>query len=430
VRNWAGNVDFAAARFCRPGSIDELRTLVAGSPRVRALGTGHSFNRIADTTGDLVSLAGLPPVVELDSAGRQVEVSAGLRYGELAGYLNRHGFALHNLGSLPHISVAGACATGTHGSGDGNPGLAAAVAAIELVTADGELRVLSRTGDTAEEFHGTVVGLGALGIVTRLWLEVEPAYSVRQHVYDNLAHEMVLAHLDEILASGYSVSLFTRWQPEPVYQLWRKRRAGGVDEGGVDDGGVDDGGEAEPVFFGATAAPEPRHPLPAMDAANCTEQLGRIGPWHERLPHFRLEFLPSQGEELQSEYLVPRALAGQAIEAIAGIGHQVAPVLQVCELRSIAADEFWLSPGYRRDNLGVHFTWVPDAAAVLPVLAEVEHRLAALQARPHWGKLFGIGPASCGEVYERYHDFRRLRALRDPGRKFSNDFLDRYFPAP
>jgi len=417
MRNWAGNVDFAAARYSRPSSIDELRSLVAGSSRVRALGTGHSFNRIADTTGELVSVAGLPPVVELDSAGRQVEVSAGMRYGELASTLHRRGFALHNLGSLPHISVAGACATATHGSGDTNPALAAAVAALELVTADGELRVLSRTGDTAEEFAGSVVGLGALGIVTRLWLDVQPAYSVRQHVYDGLAHEQVLTHLDEILASGYSVSLFTRWQPEPVYQLWRKRRVTAADDG-----------SAEPVFFGAIAAAEPRHPLPAMDPSNCTEQLGRPGPWHQRLPHFRLEFVPSRGEELQSEYLVPRALAGQAIEAIAGIGQLVAPVLQVGELRSIAADELWLSPGYRQDSLGVHFTWIPDTAAVLPVLAEVERRLAPLQARPHWAKLFGFEPDTVGPRYERYDDFRRLCAMRDPGRKFGNEFLDRYFP--
>ncbi len=418
MRNWAGNVDFAAARFSRPGSVDELCGLVAGSERVRALGTGHSFNRIADTTGVLVSLAGLPPVAELDSAAGQVEVSAGLRYGELAGYLHRHGFALHNLGSLPHISVAGACATGTHGSGDGNRCLAAAVAALELITPDGELRVLRRAGADADEFAGTVVGLGALGIVTRLWLDVQPAYSVRQHVYDGLAHETVLTHLDEILASGYSVSLFTRWQqPEPVYQLWRKRRVS-----------AGDAGDAEPVFLGATAATQPRHPLPELDAANCTEQLGRIGPWHERLPHFRLEFVPSRGEELQSEYLVPRALGGQAIRAVAAIGDRLAPVLQVSELRSIAADELWLSPGYRRDSLGVHFTWTADVAAVLPVLAEVERRLAPLQARPHWGKLFGTEPAAVRQLYERYDDFRRLSAMRDPGQKFGNDLLDRYFP--
>jgi xylitol oxidase len=417
VRNWAGNVSFSAARLCKPTSLEELRTLVAGSQRVRALGTGHSFNRIADTTGDLISLAGLPPVIEVDSARRLVEVSAGLRYGELTGELHRQGFALHNLGSLPHISVAGACATATHGSGDQNATLAAAVAAVELVTPDGELRVLSRTGDTAAEFFGSVVGLGALGIVSRLWLDIEPAYSVRQHVYDNLGHDQLLEHLDEILASAYSVSLFTGWRPEPVYQVWRKRRVTAEDDGG-----------GEPVFFGATAAPVARHPLPGMTGDNCTEQFGRIGPWHERLPHFRLEFIPSRGEELQSEYLVPRGLARQAIQALAGISDRVAPVLQVCELRSIAADEFWLSPGYRRDSLGLHFTWIPDAAAVAPVLAEIQRLLAPLQARPHWAKLFDIEGAALRGLYDRYADFERLLALRDPGRKFSNQFLAQCFP--
>lgn len=417
MRNWAGNVSFSAARLCRPTSLDELRALVAGSTRVRALGAGHSFNRIADTTGDLISLAGLPPVIEVDRANRLVEVSAGLRYGELAGELHRQGFALHNLGSLPHISVAGACATATHGSGDQNATLAAAVAAVEIITPDGELRVLSRTGDTAAEFFGSVVGLGALGITSRLWLDIEPAYSMRQHVYDDLGHNQLLEHLDQILASAYSVSLFTSWQPDPVYQVWRKRRVTAEDDGG-----------AEPVFFGATAAPVARHPLPGMTGDNCTEQFGRVGPWHERLPHFRLEFIPSRGEELQSEYLVPRRLAGQAIQALARIADRVAPVLQVCELRSIAADEFWLSPSYRRDSLGLHFTWIPDAAAVAPVLIEIERQLAPLKARPHWAKLFALKAPALRGLYDRYADFERLLALRDPGRKFNNEFLEQCFP--
>lgn len=418
LRNWAGNVSFAATRLRRPASVDELRRLVATSQRVRALGAGHSFSHIADTTGDLVSLAGLPAVIEVDSANSLVEVSAGLSYGELAVQLHRQGFALHNLSSLPHVSVAGACATATHGSGDRNANLAAAVAAIELVTPEGELRVLSRTGDTAAEFFASVVGLGALGIVSRLWLDIEPAYSMRQHVYDNLTHEQVSEHLDEILASAYSVSLFTRWQPALGYQLWRKRRVGDCDDGG-----------AEPVFFGATAAATARHPLPGMTGRNCTEQFGRIGPWHERLPHFRLEFTPSRGAELQSEYLVSRAVAGQAIQALAGIAAKVAPVLQVCELRSVAADEFWLSPSYRRDSLGMHFTWVPDAEAVAPVLVEIERRLAPLGARPHWAKIFRTEPAALAGLYDRYAEFGRLLALRDPGRKFGNQFLQRFFPA-
>ena len=418
MRNWAGNVSFGARRLCRPASLEELRALVAGSRRVRALGTGHSFNRIADTAGDLIALTDLPAVIEVDSANRLVEVSAGLRYGELAAELHRQGFALHNLASLPHISIAGACATATHGSGDQNATLAAAVAAVEMVTADGELRVLSRTGDTAAEFFASVVGLGSLGITSRLWLDIEPAYSVRQHVYDHLGHDQLLEHLDQILASGYSVSLFTRWLDEPVYQVWRKRRVTAEDDGG-----------AEPVFFGATAATTTRHPLPGMTGDNLTEQLGRTGPWHERLPHFRLASIPSRGEELQSEYLVPRSLATQAIQALARISDRIAPVLQVCELRSIAADEFWLSPGYHRANLGIHFTWVPDAAALTPVLAEIERQLAPCEARPHWGKLFGIEAPALRGLYDRYADFEQLLALRDPQRKFSNEFVEQCFPS-
>ncbi len=416
VKNWAGNVTFGAARFSQPTSVARLQQLVAGSRQVRALGTGHSFNRIADTVGDLVSLAALPPVIEIDSARSVVEVGAGVRYGELAGHLHRNGFALHNLGSLPHISVAGAIATATHGSGDANASLATAVAAIELVTADGELRLLSRAGDTAEEFQASVVGLGSLGILSRLWLAVEPTFQVRQHVFDGLSQGQLLEHLDEILASAYSVSLFTGWGATPQFQAWRKRRVGESDDGG-----------AERTFFGATAAPTARHPLPGMTGDNCTEQFGVPGPWHERLPHFRLEFIPSRGEELQSEYLVARQYAHEAIRALSAIRHVVSPVLQVCELRSIAADEFWLSPSYRQDCLGMHFTWIPDTAAVTPVLVEIERQLAPYRTRPHWGKLFCVEPDELRGRYERYADFERLLALRDPQRKFGNEFIGRYF---
>ena len=416
VRNWAGNVVFEAARFERPTSVEQLQQLVAGSARVRALGAGHSFNRIADTSGTLVSLAALPPVIEIDSARSVVQISGGLRYGELALPLHRQGFALHNLASLPHISVAGACATATHGSGDRNANLAAVVSAMELVTPDGELRTLSRAGDTAEEFLGSVVGLGALGIVSRLWLDLEPSFQLRQHVFDNLCHDQLLEHLDQILAGGYSVSLFTQWGAAPRYQVWLKRRV-------TDD---DDGG-AESSLFGATAAPSVRHPLPGMTGENCTEQFGVVGPWHERLPHFRLEFVPSRGEELQSEYLVARRLGRQAIEALAGIGHLVAPVLQICELRSVAADELWLSSSYHQDSLGLHFTWIPDAAAVTPVIAEIERRLAPFGARPHWAKLFGTEPDVLRGLYDRYADFERLLAVRDPAGKFGNNLTARYF---
>jgi alditol oxidase len=393
LTNWAGNVTFGAKRVHRPSSIAELQRVVAGSERVRALGTGHSFNRIADSPGDLVSVAELPRRIQIDADRSTVTVSAGTRYGELAERLHQAGFALRNLASLPHISVAGACATGTHGSGNRNGNLATAVSAMDMVTADGERITVDRATD---RFDGMVVALGALGVVTALTLEVVPAFGVRQYVFEHLPRERFGEHL---FASAYSVSVFTDWtDPYTFDQVWLKCL---------------DTGTAAPPRLDATPADGPRHPIAGMPAANCTEQLGVPGPWHERLPHFRARFTPSSGEELQSEYFVPRQLAAEAVDAVTGIRDRVANAVQISELRTVAADELWLSPAYRRDSLAVHFTWVKDASVVLPVIDAVEERLAPLGARPHWGKLFHTQP----EV-ERLPDFRGLLRDYDPGGKF------------
>ncbi|NYI04095.1 FAD-binding protein [Allostreptomyces psammosilenae] len=415
--NWAGNVTFRAQRFHRPTSLDELRRVVAGSERVRALGTGHSFNRIADTSGDLVSVADLPAEVRLDTENSTVTVGGGVRYGELATRLHAEGYALHNLGSLPHISVAGACQTGTHGSGVRNGSLASAVRAVEMVTGDGELVTLSRKMD-GDVFDGAVVALGSLGIVTRITLEVEPTYQVRQHVYEDLPREALDAHFAEIASSAYSVSLFTDWRSPAINQVWLKQR--------VD---AHDGDAPAPErWHGATLARAQRHPLPGMPAENCTVQLGLAGPWHERLPHFRMEFTPSNGEELQSEYLLPLEHAVEAFAAIDQIRDQVAAVLQVCEMRTVAGEELWLSPSYRRDSVAFHFTWVKDPAAVAPVITALEERLAPFGPRPHWGKLFHTAPEVVREAYPRADDFTALTRRYDPAGVFRNELVDTYFP--
>jgi xylitol oxidase len=430
----------------RPSSVDELQKIVAASGRVRPLGTAHSFSPLADTEGDLVSVAGLPPTVEISADRRSVTVAAGVRYGELSARLHAEGLALHNLGSLPHISVAGACATGTHGSGVRNGNLATAVSAVEFVTADGRLVRLDRAGD-ADTFPGAVVALGALGVVTALTLDVLPAYEVVQHVYDDLSYEEFAAHPEEILSGGYSVSLFTDWAGPRFTQVWRKRR---VDEPGAGGPGVDGpsasgpsaggpgvggpsasgpgAGRVESSWHGARLAGEPRHPIAGMPVENCTEQLGVAGPWYARLPHFRLEFTPSSGDELQSEYAVPRAAAVDALDAVRRLGDRIAPVLHVSEIRAVAADELWLSPNYRRDSLAIHFTWVADASAVTPVVAEVERALAPYDARPHWGKVFGVPPETVWRCYERLPDFVALATAYDPAGKFRNEMLDRYLP--
>jgi xylitol oxidase len=417
--NWAGNVVFAAERCHRPRSVPELQRLVAEARQVRALGTGHSFSRLADTSGDLVSVAGLPRVVEIDTVKAAVRVSGGLCYDDIARPLQDAGRALRNLGSVPHISVAGACATGTHGSGVGNGNLATAVSAIEMVTAGGDIATVRRDSPGGQ-FGGMVVALGALGIVTSLTLDTVPAFDVQQYVYEDLPLDQVTRHFDEVIASAYSVSLFTDWRGPRFTQAWLKQQ-------------VEADGSApwipEQRWAGGTLAAGPRHPIAGLAARNCTEQLGVAGPWHQRLPHFRAEFAPGTGAELQSEYLVPRERAVEALLALERIAARLAPLVQIAELRTVAADDLWLSPSYQRDSVAFHFTWIADEPAVTRALAGVEENLAPFAARPHWGKLWGIGPESLARLYPRLTDFRRLMSFYDPAGKFRNDLLDRYLPA-
>jgi len=416
--NWAGNIVYRANQLAQPGSVTELQELVAGSPRIRAVGTGHSFNRIADTPGVLVSLAGLPPAVDIDPARATVTLAGGTSYRELTAQLSAAGWALRSMASLPHLSVAGACATASHGSGDTNGNLATAVSAIDLVTADGELRTVRRDAD-GDRFRGAVVGLGALGVVARLTLDLVPAYQVRQYVYQGLPAPMLRSHFEEIFASGYSVSVFTDWQGTEHNQLWLKLRDG---TGGVAAPG--------PRWMGAELAGQQLYPIPGGTPDHATEQLGVPGPWQERLPHFRAEFTPSSGSELQSEYLLPRQLAAGAFDAVASVAGLLKPVLQIAEIRTVAPDDLWLSPSYQRDTVALHFTWIKDAAAVTPVVAALEHALNPLGARPHWGKVFGTAPHALRALYARSADFQQLVQAFDPGGKFRNNFIDKYFPAP
>jgi alditol oxidase len=404
--NWAGNHRYRAERLHRPATVEELREVVATAARVRVLGSRHSFSDMADSV-ELVTLDDLPPDVVVDRAAGTVSLPAGLRYGELAEALHAEGVALANLASLPHISVGGAVATATHGSGDANGNLATAVAGLELVTSSGELLTAGR-GDA--DFDGLVVGLGALGAVTRITLDVEPAYRVRQRAFNDLPWEVLVDRFDEVTAAGYSVSVFTRWG-EAVDQVWVKRRVTGDPE--------PDAGS----FFGAAPATVDQHPIRGIDPANCTPQLGVPGRWSDRLPHFRMGFMPSSGEELQSEFFVARGDAAAAIGALRALAGVVRPVLQVSELRTVAADELWMSPQYRRDSLAVHFTWRPDRAAVDRVLVEVEAALAPFGARPHWGKVFRADASTIAPLYERLADFARLVERLDRRGAFANPWL-------
>ena len=413
-RNWAGNYTYGAARLHYPETIEQIQELVIRCSKLKVLGSRHSFNSIADTPGDLISLERFAPGVTLNRERGTVTVAAGITYGQLCQYLHRAGYALHNLASLPHISVAGACATATHGSGDGNANLATAVSAMEVVTADGAIVTFSRD-QGGDQFRGAVVGLGGLGVVTRLTLDIVPTFDMRQDVYNNLPLAQLEAYFDDIVSSAYSVSLFTDWRGPSIKQVWLKRR--------VTDGTPR---EATPEFFGATRMTSQRHPIGELPADNTTDQLGIPGPWHERLPHFRMEFTPSSGEELQSEYLVPRQHALEAFSAIARLGEHMAPLLQISEVRTIAADDLWMSPCYSQACVGFHFTWHKDWSGVSKLLPMIEEQIGPLGARPHWGKLFTMAPARVQSLYEKLPDFRRLLRNYDPEGKFRNAFLDTY----
>jgi alditol oxidase len=431
--NWAGNVAFGAADLYRPATFGQLQAIVARARRIRVLAAGHSFNDLADSPGAQVSLAGLTPEVEIDSAAMVARISAGLSYAELAGRLDRQGFALRNLASLPHISVAGACATATHGSGSAHPNLAAAVAGLTLVTADGDQVELSRQDDW---FDGAVVHLGALGVVARLDLDLVPSFDIAQRVYEDLPLEVLDDHFTDLMANSYSVSLFTDWRGPRLTQLWLKQRLPDPPQSARPAHLASSPRSAPPVpsitqesWFTAAPAPAARHPVPGLSADPCTQQLGVPGRWYDRLPHFRSEFRPSAGDELQSEYLLPLEHAVPALHALNEIRARLAPVLLISEIRAVAADRLWLSPCYRQDSVAFHFTWIADTASVLPVVTLTERQLAPFAARPHWGKIFTTPPEILRSSYGRLPDFADLMRRLDPRGKFRNAYTDRWLGA-
>jgi len=412
-RNWAGNLAFGATVLHRPETVEQVQELVAASARIKAVGARHCINGIADTPGEHISLERLDRVVALDRERRTVTIEGGMRYVELGAYLHAEGFALHNTASLPQITVAGAVATATHGSGDRNGNLATSVAALDLVTASGEIISLSRERD-GDRFRGAVVGLGALGVIVRLTLDIVPTFEVRQVIYRDLPLTRLDADFAAIMGGAYSVSLFTDWHGDTVNQVWAKRRV------------ADEAAPAPSDYFGAAAMAYKVRPSGRVPADVCTDQLDLPGPWHLRLPHFNPDGIPSSGSELQTEYFVPREHAQAAFRAIDGLRNRLAPLMGISEVRSIAADDLHLSMCYERDSIAFHFTWLPDWPAVRALLPLIEERLAPFDARPHWGKLFTMSPERVRSLYPRLPEFRALAREYDPTGKFHNALLDEY----
>ncbi len=413
MTNWAGNVAFSAAEVSRPGSVEQLQETVGRARKIRAIGSRHSFNRIADTTGTQVSLERLNQVASLDRAANTVTVEAGMKYGDLARYLDRSGYALHNLASVSHLTIAGACATATHGSGVKNGNLATAVSAMEFVNADGEVVALTQERD-GDRFRGAVVGLGALGVVTTLTFDLQPRFDVTQVVYRNMPMSELKNNFSAIMSSGYSVSMFTDYRRKNINQVWIKTRLG-------------DGARTpeSPDFFGAKLATRNMHTMDDEPASPCTEQMGVHGSWCEHLPHFTMEFNPDSGRELQSEYFLPIDYAFEAITAVEALHEHITPHLFISEIRTVAEDQLWMSPCHTRASVALHMTWRPHWNDIVGLLPLIEQALAPFNAIPHWGKLFTMSPRQLQSGYKRLTSFRELAGLYDPKGKFRNDFLER-----
>jgi alditol oxidase len=407
--NWADNYTFSATHIHHPVSVDDVRSSVARSSRVRAIGARHSFNGIADSAGELIDLSGIDPGFLIDPRRATVTVGGGTNYGVLAAHLHRAGWALHNMASLPHVSVAGAIATGTHGSGDRLGNLSTAVAALDIVCATGDL-VTIRRGDP--DFDGAVVALGALGIVTRVTLDIQPTFEMRQDAFEDLPWDAVLSDFNTVMPAGYSVSLMTSWSEPTVTRLWIKTRLGhGVE------------GATSVAHLGAAPAAHPSA-RPAPEAMARLTPFGAPGPWSERLPHFRPNAELWPPGHLQSEYMVPRARATAAIAKLRAIGDRIDRHLWVTEIRSIAADRLWLSPAYGDDCVAIHFSWQREPEAVAALTAEIEAMLLPLGGRPHWGKIVHARSEQLAPLYPKLPEFHRLARSYDPGGKFRNEFVD------
>jgi xylitol oxidase len=411
LKNWAGNLTYSTGNVHYPKTVEQVQELVKKCDKLRALGSRHSFNPVADSRDNQLSLKAMNKVVSLDKKANTVTVEGGARYGEFAQYLHENGYALPNLASLPHITVIGACATATHGSGVKNGNLSSSVSAIEFVNAAGQVVTLSKQKD-GEEFYGAVVGLGALGVVTKITLDLLPTFDMKQVVYRNLPMQELKNNFDDIQSRGYSVSLFTNWKNKNINEVWIKSR---VEKGDLT--------AADLELYGAKRATQNMHPVEDQSAENVTEQMGIAGPWYERMPHFKMNFNPSTGKELQSEYFVPIEHAYEAMMAIEKLSGKITPHLFISEIRTINADTFWMSPCYKKTCVALHTTWKQEVDTVMDLLPLMEEQLAPFNPIPHWAKLFTMPAAIVQSKYEKMADFKQLLAKHDPNGKFRNEFL-------
>lgn len=405
LANWGGNLAFEQAEVVKPKTISELAEMVRVN-KVRPVGTLHSFSPIAKGEGLLMSTANLAIKPELDSDRSVVRFGAAMRFGELALFLEQNGFALRNMGSLPHISVAGAAATGTHGSGDKNQILSSSLTSFSYLNHEGELIKVEKQDPLFEAFR---LGLGAYGIWVEAELSIVPSFQIRQDIFLEIPWSYFLEDPSRLTSAGYSVSLFGKWGTSTISQTWVKSE-------------VEDPRAGVPI---AAIAPEQNSKRELADGVgdNLTEQGGKPGPWLHRLPHFRLDASPSAGNEIQTEYFFTRDKIAHAIEAVHSVAGKINPVLIISEIRSIAQDDAWLSPMRRGDSIALHFTWKNEPELVDIAVQELEKVLAPMEPIPHWGKVHHFTQSDLERAHPMLSKAREQFENADPSGKFSSDYL-------
>lgn len=416
--NWSGTVQYESSSLHFPRSSEALARIIKENDRVKVLGTGHAFSRIADTTGAHISLDEMKAIFPIDHEHQTVSFEAGVTFKELAEYLERQGYAIANYASLPHISIAGAIATATHGSGEKNGSLATLVREFELVDGRGEVHHISKD-KTPDLFAASVVSLGVLGVVTRITLDILPRFTIRQDVYKNVDAQTVLDSFDEVQDMGYSVSLFTKWQnPKSLEKLWIKSIV------------EDPAREFPQMLFGGTWSNENLHPCSGESAERCTPQCGVSHSANYSLPHFLGEETPSSGNEIQTEFFVPRSKTQEAMQALLNNGHIFTDdIIHVSEVRTIAPDNHWMSPFYEQESVGIHFTWKNEPEKLASVISQVQKILqdaiGDTPLRAHWAKVHNL--SDIRSSLPRFDDFRGLIRVYDPQGKFRNGYSVRLF---
>lgn len=429
-QNWGRSASVRPVRVERPRSPEGVQRAVKAAQAqgltVKAVGAGHSFTGIAVAPGVLLELDDMQGLVSADAGSGLVTVLGGTRLHRMPGLLAPYGLAMQNLGDIDRQSIAGAIATGTHGTGKGFGGIATQVRGLTLVTAEGEfLRIDAERN--ADMLSGAVVGLGALGIVVEVTLQCVPAFLL--HAVDSrVPIDDALETLHERAADADHLEFY--WHPHtdvalmktqtrlpesaarhpiPMLRRW-------VDET-VLSNGVFGAYCAASRIAPAIIPPFNRLAVRLTGHAEYTDRSHRVLV-HDRAVRFR-----------EMEYAIPADDVVPAVQAIRKLIDQRGWRIEFpIEVRFAAADDLWLSTAYGRDSayVAVHRYWRADPRAYFDA---VEQIMLDLGGRPHWGKLHSLDDEQLRARYPRFDDFLALRNRLDPGRLFGNRHLERVLGA-